>query len=249
MLFKILTGWETLISISSCTLHSTRSLKSQKCWPSWSKRGVPISSWVPRESSTSYSLCAENGQVLNIKESEGVWKGKDLGFHRAFGNLCFLDQSSSRGSGRSSSVPVIIDSPAWPRAYVLVRDGSGKEGRTWVGCSVSVLPWVVPTGPRVSFNRWEQIFRLPFSTWQLHRPFLQHVMARPHYIFLHFMLNSSQPRSPEHEECRPFTVTSPGHQQHHLCWIHTHSISKQRIWFYLIRLVYSVYRNYHILYL
>lgn len=110
-------------------------------------------------------------------------KEKDLGFHRAFGTLLFFRSKFSRGSGRSSSVPVIIDSWLDSGAYVLVRDRSGKEGKTWVGCSVSVLPGVVPTGPRVSFNRWERFSDSPFSTWQLHRPFLQHVMARPHYIF------------------------------------------------------------------
>lgn len=110
-------------------------------------------------------------------------KEKDLGFHRAFGTFLFFRSKFSRGSGRSSSVPIIIDSWLDSGAYVLVRDGSVKEGRNmgWLLC-LSCLGlfqqdpgWVSTDGSRFSDS--------PFSTWQLHRPFLQHVMARPHYIF------------------------------------------------------------------
>lgn len=78
--------------------HSTRSFQNPKSVGHPDPKEKLISSWVPRESSTSYSLCAENGQVLNIKESEGVYgKEKIWIFIGHSAPFCFLDQSSPEG--------------------------------------------------------------------------------------------------------------------------------------------------------
>lgn len=107
-------------------------------------------------------LCVLKMGTSSISKNLKVYgKETDLGFYRTFSTILFFRSKFSRKSGRSSSVPVITDSWLDPEAHTLVWDRSGKEGRTWVGYSVSVLPGVVPTGPRVSFKRWEQIFRLP----------------------------------------------------------------------------------------
>lgn len=165
-------------------------------------------------------------------------KEKDLDFHRAFGTFLFFRSKFSRGSGRSSSVPVIIDSRLDSGAYVLVRDGSGKEGRTWVGCSVSVLPGVVPTGPRVSFNRWEQIFRLPilYLTTTQAIPSTCNGKASLHFPTLCWILPNpgvQNMRNADHSQLQALGINNITSAEYII-----QSFSKQRIWFYLIRLVY-----------
>ena len=241
MLFKILTGWETLIRVFSSTLHSTRSPKSQKCWPSWSNIGVLISSWVPCESSTSYSLCAENGHVFNIKESEGIWKGNRFGFLQS--TILFFRSKFSRKSGRSSPVPVITDSWLDPGAYTLVRDRSGKEGRTWVGYSVSVLPGVVPIGPRVSFKTWEQIFRLPilYLTTTQAIPSTCNGKASLHFPTLCWILPNSgiqNMRNADHSQLQALGINNITSAEYII-----QCLSKQRIWFHLLHLVYRSTRT------
>ena len=110
-------------------------------------------------------------------------KETDLGFHRAFGTFCFSDQSSPEGLAAvalclSSLTPGLTQGPTrWLGMGVVRREGHGLAAlsQSCLGLFQQGPEWVSKDGSRFSDS--------PFSTWQLHRPFLQYVMARPRYIF------------------------------------------------------------------
>lgn len=151
--------------------------------------------------------------------------------------FCFLDQSSPESLAEvalclSSLTPGLTQGPThWLGTGVVRREGHGLAtlSQSCLGLFQQDPGWVSKDGSRFSDS--------PFSTWQLHRPFLQHVMARPHYIFPLYakFFPTQESRT---WGMQTFTVTSRGHQQHHLCWIHKFSAFQNKeydfisfIWF------------------
>lgn len=168
-------------------------------------------------------------------------KETDLGFYRA--PFCFLDQSSPESLAEVALCLSSLTPGLTQGAYTLVRDRSGKEGRTWVGYSVSVLPGVVPIGPRVSFKTWEQIFRLPilYLTTTQAIPSTCNGKASLHFPTLCWILPNSgiqNMRNADHSQLQALGINNITSAEYII-----QCLSKQRIWFHLLHLVYRSTRT------
>ena len=151
--------------------------------------------------------------------------------------FCFLDQSSPEGLAEvvlclSSLTPGLTQGPTcWLGIEVVRRERHGLA-------ALSVLPGVVPTGPRVSFNRWEQIFRLPilYLTTTQAIPSTCNGKASLHFPTLCWILPNpgvQNMRNADHSQLQALGINNITSAEYII-----QSFSKQRIWFYFIRLVY-----------